>query len=160
MVHPSGPVWRSNSGEGAAGWSARAANASMRAAQGNVVGRLMGEHASAEMADALQCLTLHGYNLGGIPIAQLSIGEDTKAALRSAARRLHWFVHQGDVLCRANIITKDLFEAAVVGTAAFPLWRDVVFPHRRRTAEMEGRPADESAWAERLIKEYPPSDRA
>jgi hypothetical protein len=104
----------------------RAARANKRAAQGNVMGRLMAEYASREMDDALQCLTQHGHYLGGgMPIKDVPVGDDTRRALRDVGRRLHWFIRQADLLRREKIITKALFEAAVVETSAFRLWRDV-----------------------------------
>lgn len=157
----------------AARTSAKAATANMRAAQGNVLGRLLSEYASPEMARALRRLDQFREELSStqahmqneafamqvqVAIQKISTKEGLEAIIDSG-RRLHWFVRQGDLLRRHKIIPDDLFRDAVAATNGYRLWAEVWLPFIK-TRPTKGQPKDHLDWADETLKRFPPRSAA
>lgn len=148
----------------AAGWtSASAARASKRAAQGNVVARLMADYASREIAEAISTIrdqeeNIEMYRHVGVPLAHL-VGPDAAAnqeRTMESGRRIHFFVWQAKILLDEKIITKNLFRAVVASTPGYALWASIWLPFLRSSQYPAAADVD-AKWGAALVAKFPPS---
>ena len=144
-----------------AGWSLAASQASKRAAQGDVVGRLMGDYAEPAMGAALRLIQRHEGILAettphDTPLRHV-VGDEAREVpeLLDAGRRLHLFVRQAAILLANGIISAGLFRDAIVGTAGYRLWAEVWLPYMRVKPNVS-EDAGNLGWADNLLSEHPP----
>lgn len=162
-----------------AGFSLFIARANHRIAQGATATRLVDAYASHEMDRSLKVLgdcrdeiaALEGdiVNRTWFPTViiekvrdtypEISDPEEATSCVRAAGRRLHWFVKSADILRRNGALSATLFRECVAATNGYRLWAEVWLPHLKNTP-LPSQPTEHLAWADILLKEFPPSDDA